>query len=145
MGKLIAYCREECHYSNNTKNIINKLTTLLHTNTNTKSLNIEFITNIIQNNDVEKNNIRQSLKHIIGDHATFPIIIYETSRGEQYFIGGDSELKNIILLVDKFTVTNSNNFLSDITLYFEKLSNYNNGKQRLIYYLLLLNNKINLQ
>ena len=45
MGKLIAYCREDCYYSNNTSTI---LTNLKNINSNNKS-NFDIIINKVSN------------------------------------------------------------------------------------------------
>ncbi len=137
MGKIIAYCREGCFYSSNTNNVLSNLKNLTLTNSNS-NLSIEI--NIIQNNETEKNAIKTKLNPLIGSYSTFPIIIYETTKGKQFFIGGNSALENIMNFVDSFNQIKVSNFSSCITN--NELSEFDEGKRRLICNLLLLKNKI---
>ena len=145
MGKIIAYCREGCHYSNNSKNVLTDIKNLINTKLlNNENNNLEVVINIIPNTDNDKNNIKQTLKSIIGNHSTFPIIIYESSKENKYFIGGDSDLVEIMNFVNSF---NNDNYNKDnlSTYISNKLTNTNlnnEGKRRLIYNLLLLKNKL---
>ena len=148
MGKIIAYCREGCFYSNNTKSILLDINSLIRkTSFNSKpNNNLEIIINSVPNTEREKNNVKQSLKHLIGNHSTFPIVIYETSNGHQYFIGGDSDLVEIMNFVDTFNnnvnITDLSSCLSENTLNRINPNLNEEGKKRLICNLLLLKNKI---
>lgn len=137
MGKIIAYCREGCFYSSNTKNVLSDLKTLISNNSKS-NLSIEI--NIIPNNETDKNAIKTKLNSLIGSYSTFPIIIYETTKGKQFFIGGDSALSEIMNYVNSFNQTKTSNFSSCITI--NELANFDEGKRRLICNLLLLKNKI---
>ena len=91
--------------------------------------------------------IKNKLQSIIHNYSTFPIIIYESTEGNNFFIGGDSDMKQIINFIDSFhnmsqiSASNSNQ-ISNINL--PSNININEGKRRLTYNLLLLTNKINL-
>jgi hypothetical protein len=137
MGKIIAYCREGCFYSSNTNNVLSNLKKLISNNSNS-NLSIEI--NIVPNNETEKNMVKTKLNPLIGSYSTFPIIIYETTKGKQFFIGGDSALGEIMNFVDSFNQVKMSNFSSCITN--NELAEYDEGKRRLICNLLLLKNKI---
>lgn len=85
MGKIIAYCRKECPHSNNTAETLLKYKT---------KYNIEI--NYVENIEQEKNRIKTILKPIIGNHNTFPIILYLSSNRKYYLIGGNLDLQNIL-------------------------------------------------
>jgi len=100
MGKIIAYCKENCPYSENTKNILNKL----QLNNPKANITIYSIT------DYDKENVKQQLRPVIGDYRTFPIILYEKSKTrKQFFVGGDSKLKEIIGFVSNLGLSSSEN------------------------------------
>jgi len=90
MGKIIAYCREGCKYSIEASSTLTKLK---------NKYNIDIIS--VVNDENIKNNVREQLTEIIGDYNTFPIILYETSKQKLYFIGGNSDLQKLILLLDQ--------------------------------------------
>lgn len=143
MGKIIAYCREGCHYSNNTKNILLDLQIKINA---LKINNLSIVINAIPNVESEKNKMRKQLEPIIGNYSTWPIIIYESTQGKKFFIGGDSNLKEIIDFVGRFNgQLNVNELLTCISE--ESLNKINpnlndEGKRRLICNLLLMKNKI---
>ena len=135
MGKIIAYCRDGCGYSSNTSNVLSDLKKIISNNSN---LSIEI--HIVSNNEIEKNEVKTKLNLLIGSYSTFPIIIYESSKGIQFFIGGNSDLEQIMNFVNSFNQININNFQSCISN--TTLTQYDEGKRRLICNLLLLKNKI---
>lgn len=143
MGKIIAYCREGCHYSNITNNILSDLQIKINA---LKINNLSITINIIPNIEFEKNKIRKELESIIGNYSTWPIIIYESTQGNKFFIGGNSHLNEIIEFVSKFNgKLNVNELLTCISE--ESLNKINpnlneEGKRRLICNLLLMKNKI---
>lgn len=120
MGKIIAYCREGCKYSIETSNTLTKLK---------KKYNIDIIS--VVNDENIKNNLKEELKEIIGDHNTFPIILYETSKQKLYLIGGNQDLQNIILLLDK---VNSKEEIINLSI--------SDIHKRVLYY--MFKNKINI-
>ncbi len=135
MGKLIAYCLSGCPHSENTKSVLTKLKLLLVEKKSTDfNINIE----LVPNNSKDKDKIKTSLQSLIGNYSTFPIIIYKTSKNEQYFIGGNSDLKNMLAEADKANVSD----LKTVANCVDKLSN-NEGYKRLLCQLLLLTGKIN--
>ena len=115
MGKIIAYCREECHHSMETVDILSKLK-------NKYNIDIKYI----KNNEIDKNNIKNELKQIINDHNTFPIIIYETTKRKYFLIGGNTDIQNIIELS---TQVNSKEDILKLNL--------NKEQKRVLYYLFL--------
>jgi hypothetical protein len=137
MGKIIAYCREGCFYSANTSSVLTDLKKLILNNSNS-NLSIEI--HIVPNNEMEKNIIKTKLNSLIGSYSTFPIIIYESSKGKQFFIGGNSALEEIMNFVNSFNQINVNNFSSCMSN--NTLAQYDEGKRRLICNLLVLKNKI---
>ena len=143
MGKIIAYCREGCGYSLNTKNILLELSDEIKRKNN-KTLSV--LINPIKNEVSDKNNILNSLGNLIGNHSTFPIIIYESTKGKQFFIGGNNDFMEIINYVDsikeKINFNDLSTCMSDKLLLGDNL--YDEGKRRLICNLLMLKNKINL-
>lgn len=112
MGKIIAYCRKGCPHSINTAETLSKL----------KEYDIEII--YVENIESEKDNIKKQLNKIIGNHNTFPIIIYKTSKNKYYLVGGNSDLQNIL------QKRNNIKTVDDIV----KL-NLNKGSSKLLYYL----------
>jgi len=132
MGKLIVYCREGCHYSMNTKS---KLQELKHKN----NKNFEIIINIVPNDEDEKNKIKNRLRSIIGNHNTFPIVIYETSDKKQFFIGGDSNLMNIFDCVNNLSTSNVTTTINSI-----KNLNLQEGERRLLCQIAILQKKLNI-
>ncbi len=90
MGKIIAYCRNGCPHSIKASETLERLK-------NKYNVNIIFI----ENDEIIKTNLKNKLKEIIAKHDTFPIILYETSKGKLLLVGGNSDLQNIIQLVDK--------------------------------------------
>jgi len=90
MGKIIAYCREECPHSIKSSESLTKFK---------NKYNIDIVS--VKNEDQIKNNLKKKLKEIIGNHNTFPIILYETSKQKLLLIGGNSDLQNLIQLIDK--------------------------------------------
>jgi hypothetical protein len=129
MGKLIAYCRLGCGPSFNTKS---KLIELKKISENIN--NFEIIINDVKDDVNEKNNIRSLLKPVIHNYNTFPIIIYETTSNNKFLIGGNSDLMEILSYIETINKLNM-----------QKIALINNeGRRKLIYYLLLINNKINI-
>lgn len=143
MGKIIVYCREGCHYSNNTKNILTNLQEKINAS---KTNNLSITINIVPNIEFEKNKLRKQLEPIIGNYSTWPVIIYESTQGNKFFIGGDSNLNEIMNFVNSFSgQLNVNELLTCISS--ESLNKINpnlndEGKRRLICNLLLIKNKI---
>jgi hypothetical protein len=143
MGKIIAYCREGCHYSNNSRIVLNGLKNLIDESKN-KNLSVEIIT--VPNNEIDKNSTKHMLKDTIGSYSTWPMIIYETTNGKKFFIGGNSDLEEILNYVNSFDKQISTNKLS-MCLSDEKIGekypNLNDeGKKRLLCNLLLIKNKV---
>ena len=89
MGKIIAYCREGCPHSNNASKTLNALK-------DKYDIEIKFI----KDDDKIKNGLKEKLKEIIGDHSTFPIILYETSKKKLLLVGGNDKLQEIIKYID---------------------------------------------
>lgn len=143
MGKIIAYCREGCHYSNNTKNILEKLKEKINAS---KTNNLSVTINMVPNIEFEKNKLRKQLEPVIGNYSTWPIVIYESTQGKQFFIGGNSNLDEIMNFVNTFNgQLNVNELLTCVSS--ESLNKINpnlndEGKRRLICNLLLIKNKI---
>ncbi len=98
MGKIIAYCRVGCHYSDETKKILNnlcssKLSTIkiidVEDNDSSKKDVTDKINKLFENsNDAQKNGVET--------YYMFPRIIYVSSSGKPYFIGGNETLKKIV-------------------------------------------------
>jgi glutaredoxin len=113
MGKIIAYCRKGCPHSLNTSNTLKQL----------KDNNIEIID--VENDETEKTKIKQQLKDVIGNHNTFPIIIYKTSKNKYYLVGGNSDLQNIL---QKRNMVKTKEDVVKLNL--------NKGSSKLLYYLI---------
>ena len=88
MGKIKAYCRFGCPHSDNTRTVLNNL------KSSDSTLKISVIS--VENNESKKTEIKNNLRSIIGNHNTFPIIIYKRSKGKEYLVGGNSDLENIM-------------------------------------------------
>ena len=89
MGKIIAYCRVGCPHSIKTSETLTSFK-------NKYNIDIKYV----ENDNNIKDNLKKTLKEIIGDHKTFPIILYETSKQQLLLIGGNSDLQNLIELID---------------------------------------------
>jgi glutaredoxin len=87
MGKIIAYSREQCPHSISTSQVLSKLK-------DKYNIDIKYV----KNDETEKNKVKNQLKEIIGNHNTFPIVIYKTSKDRYYLVGGNTDLQNIIKL-----------------------------------------------
>lgn len=88
MGKIEAYCRVGCPHSDNTRRVLNIL------KEKDPTLKIKIIS--VENDDNEKFRVKNDLRPIIGNHNTFPIIIYKRSKGKKYLVGGNDVLENIM-------------------------------------------------
>jgi hypothetical protein len=99
MGKIEAYCRIGCPHSDNTSTVLNNL------KSSDSTLKITIIQ--VKNIESEKTEVKNNLKSIIGNHETFPIIIYTRSKGKKYFVGGNSHLQ------DAMNIYNSISNLTD--------------------------------
>ena len=88
MGKIKAYCRIGCPHSDNTRTVLNNLIN------SDSTLKISVIS--VENDENEKFKIKNKLRSIIGNHNTFPIIIYRRSKGKKYLVGGNSDLEGIM-------------------------------------------------
>ena len=88
MGKIKAYCRFGCPHSDNTRTVLNNL------KSSDSTLKISVIS--VENNESKKTEIKNNLRSIIGNHNTFPIIIYKRSKGKKYLVGGNSDLEGIM-------------------------------------------------
>ena len=139
MGKIIAYCRVGCHFSDNTIRLLNEVTNIC------KQFGsiIEFKINSVDNNEEDKQYAKNNASKLIslGTHNTFPIIIYETTDKKYLLIGGNSNLENIIQIAH-----NSNQYFNNITILTNYLAslNLNKGEKRLLCYLLSILKKINI-
>ena len=65
-----------------------------------KKNNVEIIS--VPDNQIAKNDVFNKLNHLINNHRTFPIVIYETSKGKQYFIGGNDVFMSLIRLSESY-------------------------------------------
>jgi len=139
MGKITAYCREGCYYSELTKSKLNTLDKLIN-NSQYKNLEINIIS--IKNNEYDKNKVKLDLYPIIGNYSTFPIIIYETTKKEEFFIGGNSDLDEVLLRIESYDVSKYN--IKELSLYLTSELIPNTGRRHFIYHLLILKNKIKL-
>lgn len=88
MGRIEAYCRIDCPHSDKTKSILNDL------KRSDSKLRIKIIS--VENDENEKSRVKNDLRPIIGNHNTFPIIIYKRSKGKKYLVGGNDNLKKIM-------------------------------------------------
>ncbi len=118
MGKIIVYCRIDCHYSNNTKDVLNKLKDIY-----------DIQINIVENNNDAKLSVLNKLKDLIGNHKTFPIVIYESSSDKQYFIGGNDMLMSLIQKSKELKN------VPDLKSHILSLNDLDFGQKRLLYYL----------
>ena len=127
MGKIIAYYREGCPHSINTANILS----------NFNKRDVEIIP--VLDNQYAKNDVFNKLNYLINNYKTFPIIIYESSKEKQFFIGGNDTLMNLIKLSKSYQIKNKekDNILNYI---FISCNNLNDGQKRLLYYLIKNNN-----
>jgi glutaredoxin len=89
MGEIFAFCREQCPHSINAAETLKKLK-------NKYNIKIKYI----ENNDTIKQALKNRLQKIIGDHSTFPIILYKTSKNQLLLIGGNNDLQQLINHVD---------------------------------------------
>jgi len=137
MGKLTAYCREGCYYSESTKSNLIALDKLRN---NSKYNNLKITIINVKNNEDDKNKIKSELFSIIGNYSTFPIIIYETQKKETFFIGGNSDLNEILSFVDNIDVSKYN--IHELPLYLTSEQIPNTGRRHFIYHLLILKNKL---
>lgn len=87
MGKIVAYCREGCPYSINTKNILIQMM-------NNYSLNFESIEIIdVSNESKVKQKIFDDYSNILNGHNTFPIVLYKRDNGTSIFVGGNNDFE----------------------------------------------------
>jgi len=145
MGKLTAYCREGCSYSNNTKQ---KLLTLQQYIQISNHTNLFLKINTVKNEEPEKNKIKEKLKPIINNYGTWPIVIYTSTKGEEFLIGGDSDLNDIINFCMNFnkvtTIDELFRIISERSIEYTNSKLNGEGERRLICNLLLIGNKIKL-
>jgi glutaredoxin len=132
MGKIEAYCRIGCPHSDNTRTALNNL------KSSDSTLEITIIS--IENNESEKTEVKNNLKSIIGNHETFPIIIYTRSSGKKYFVGGNSHLQGAMNIYNSISnLTDEENIL--------KLCSYGKGAMskgcfHMLLYLMLKRDKL---
>lgn len=124
MGKIIAYCREGCPHSINTASVLSNL----------KKNNVEIIS--VPDNQIAKNDVFNKLNHLINNHRTFPIVIYETSKGKQYFIGGNDVFMSLIRLSESYQLHRDKNNILKYILTSPSCNNLDDGQKRLLYYLI---------
>jgi glutaredoxin len=141
MGKIIAYCRVGCGYSEHTKTTLNEINQMVSRSNKTFNLEIKSVDNTEDaksNAKEEANNLNNDHK-LLNGHSTFPIIIYETSEKKYLFVGGNSELESIIKIINtsKYNFTNIESLTKCLTI-----KNFNTGQQRLFCYLLTMMDKI---
>ena len=127
MGKIIAYCRLQCPHSENTESLLNAM----------KQINSEII--YVENTYMDKENVKNELMKIningINNNTTFPIIIYQTSKNDYLYIGGNSDFKKCLNFVDRLPNDNLSN-LSKIIANTDAYSIYSSNNRRLISYLI---------
>lgn len=102
MGKIIAYCKINCGYSNQTSIFLQKLKLYNKSfeiiSILTDDLNVLSIGGIIHNitkNEFFNNYIPKTNNVDLNNHKTFPVIIYEKSNKKKYFIGGNDKMIEI--------------------------------------------------
>jgi glutaredoxin len=88
MGKITAYCRLGCPHSEAT---INSLTMISKNNPRAKIKIVD-----VQNTKQSKNQVITILKSFIGDHRTFPMVLYTTSLNETIFVGGNDSFQELL-------------------------------------------------
>lgn len=112
MIKIEAYCRIGCPHSDNTRTVLNYLIN------SDSTLKISVIS--VENDDNIKSEVKNKLEKIIGNHNTFPIIIYRRSKGKKYLVGGNSDLENIMKIYHSISnLTDEENI--------QKFCNYGKG------------------
>lgn len=115
MGKIIAYCKIGCPHSEETRNTLKRIMMFKPRNNYKIDIDIrDVMTNqneIISINEDLMNERKddflrrlsydKKLKNIeqMRNHRTFPIIFYETSKGDKYLIGGNDKFQNVIKMI----------------------------------------------
>lgn len=127
MGKIIAYCRKHCPHSENTANILK-----INNKINAQIIDVE---NTTMDKESVKNELMRRKINGINSNTTFPIIIYQTSKNDYLYIGGNSDFKNCLYFVDRLPNDNLSN-LSKIIANLDEYSNYSLNNRRLISYLI---------
>ncbi len=102
MGKITAYCRIGCPHSDHTRDTLQSIMT---TSSN-KTYPIEIIS--VNNDERSKDEVRDKLKNIRGNHTTFPMIVYTDSKNKDYFVGGNDILQQTLQMVISFDTTRPN-------------------------------------
>ena len=93
MRYIIAYCLNNCPYSNNTKNM---LLEFKKSYINSNNLDIQIIN--VNQIESEKNFLKKKY-----NHNTFPIVLYKSDDNKDYLLGGNQELINVF---DKLSTLN---------------------------------------
>jgi glutaredoxin len=127
MGKIIAYCRLECPHSENTASLLK-----MHNKLNSKII-------YVKNTNESKQNIKKDLMiqniNGINNNTTFPIIVYQTSKNDHLYIGGNSDFKKCLDFVSNLPKVNLSNLIK-IVANNDVYCNYSTNNRRLISYLI---------
>lgn len=141
--RLITYCRVGCHHSDRTKETFNNLCS-------SKFSNIKIID--VENNNASKKEVTDKIhklfensndiqKNGVYEYNTFPRIIYISTSGNVYFIGGNDILQKILKGVKDIVKTKYKKDLSDADIVKlcvdeDKLNLQNNNEIRLAHFLI---------
>jgi glutaredoxin len=106
MGKIIAYCKFGCPYSEGAANLLKQFSgnvEIISLYSDYSNVGIELNGINGKNNNMSKldffsNHFEQTYGVNLNGHRTFPVILYRSSSNENFFVGGYSDLQEIFNL-----------------------------------------------